>query len=380
METRAQLTTFIGRQKESSELIELIEEYPLVTVTGHGGVGKTRLAVEAAQLMADRFVDGIVFVELDSVTDGARVAHEVATALGIPQIPGAATADILARALTARRLLLVLDNCEQVLLATASLCAAILNKADDVRILVTSREQLGIREEVRYRLFPLSLPDPGLCGSVPGSEAVALFVDRARRVDPHFSLNPQTDPLVAHVVRRLGGVPLAIELAAARIDALGMAGLAARIDDALRLLVGADPLAVNRHRSLAAVADWSYQLLSPVEQQTFRRLALFVSPCTLEAAEAVAGAGAGPIILRLVGCSLLTPPRMGPDNRPRYGTLWVLHQYAREQLAASGEEFDTAEAVARYALSVAEEAHAGLLTHDRELAAINWLTAEAGTL
>ncbi|MGH3276745.1 MAG: ATP-binding protein, partial [Streptosporangiaceae bacterium] len=189
-------------------------------------------------------------------------------------------------------------------------------------------------------------------------------------------------PLVARVVARLDGMPLAIELAAARVEALGMAGLADRIDNALRLLEGRDSLTAARHRSLAAVADWSYQLLTDAEQRVFRRLAVLPGPFTLEAAEAVAGPGAGPVLLRLVDCSLVIPPRRGPDKRTRYALLQTLRAYGLGQLRERGEEQQTAAALADFALSLGKEASSGLRTSDpdRELAALRWLDAEDAVL
>jgi tetratricopeptide (TPR) repeat protein len=209
---------------------------------------------------------------------------------------------------------------------------------------------------------------------------VALFAERARQADPEFTLAPGDAPLAARVAAHLDGMPLAIELAAARVGALGMAGLADRIDDALRLLDDRDGPAAGRHRSLAAVADWSYRLLSPPEQQVFRRLAAFAGPFTLEAAEAVAGAEAGPIVLRLVDCSLVAPPRPGPDQRMRYALLQTLRAFGLARLEEAGEERETAAALAGFALSAAERAAAGLVTANRELQAVRWLDAEDATL
>ena len=282
--------------------------------------------------------------------------------------------------LARRQLLLVLDNCEHVIAAVAELCGALLPAADDVRILATSREPVGVAGEARYRLPPLGLPGPGdqaEAGRVGGG---GLFADRARQADPHFALSGEAGPLVARLVARLDGMPLAIELAAARVESLGLAQLLDRLDDRFALLVGGDRLAAARHRSLAATVEWSYQLLSEEEQRVFRRLSVFPAPFTLEAAEAVAGAAAGPAVLHLVDCSLLAPPRTGPDGRARYLMLETLRAYGPDRLAEAGEQPGAAAALARYALQVAEQAAAGLQTSAGELAAARWLDAEDATV
>ena len=205
-----------------------------------------------------------------------------------------AAADALARALARRQLLLVLDNCEHVIGAAAELCGRLLLGADDVRVLATSREPLRIAGEVRYRLGPLALPDPGDLARAP-CEAVTLFADRARRADPGFALDEETAATVARLVARLDGMPLAIELAAARVDALGVTQLLDRIDDRFGLLADGDRLAEERQRSLAGAVQWSYQLLDDAERRVFRAVSAFPGPFTLDAAEAVAGAApAGP--------------------------------------------------------------------------------------
>ncbi|MGH3273376.1 MAG: ATP-binding protein, partial [Streptosporangiaceae bacterium] len=276
--------------------------------------------------------------------------------------------------------LLVLDNCEHVLDAVAEVCGYLLQASDDVRILATSREQLWVGAEARYRLSPLRLPESGDLEEASRSEAVVLFAERALSADSRFSLDHGNAAAVSRVVERLDGMPLAIELAAARVEALGMGGLAELIDDAVRLLAGRDWLAGGRHRSLTAVADWSYQLLAEPEKRVLRRLAAFPGPFTLDAAEAAAGPEAGPVVLRLVDCSLLVPPQPGADQRIRYTMLETLRAFAMDQLRQAGEEPDAMAALCRFALSVAEAASAGLETTDREPEALRWLDAEDATL
>ena len=293
-------------------------KHRLVTITGPGGVGKTRLAFEVARNLEGQFPDGVCFVGLGAVTDAARVPTEVAAVLGVRQTGGRPVPEVLAEALAPRRLLLVLDNCEHLLGEAAQLCGHLLMAADDLRILATSREQLWVGGEARYRLAPLGLPASDELAAIGRSDAVSLFAERAGADGSGFTLTAQHAPLAARVAARLDGMPLAIELAAARVGALGMAGLADRIDDALVLLEGKDPLTAARYQSLAAVAAWSYQLLSAAEQRVFRRLAAFPGPFTLEAAEAVAGAEAGSSC-----CGWSTVPwwyRHGPGRTGGCGT------------------------------------------------------------
>ena len=330
--------------------------------------------------MAGRFADGAWLAELAPVQDPALVEAVVAAALGVREQPGVPLAEVLARALSRRQLLLVLDNCEHVIGAAAELCAGLLAACDDVRVLATSREPLRIAGEARYRLGPLSLPDGDAPADASGSEAVALFADRARQADPGFVLDEATRPAVARLVARLDGMPLAIELAAARVEALGVGQLADRLDDRFGLLTAGDRLAAGRHRSLAAAVEWSYRLLDEQERAVFRALSVFPGPFTLEAAEAVAGPGAGLVVLHLVDCSLLVLPRAGPDGRSRYGMLETLRAYGAGQLAGAGEDVRVAAALAGWAVAMAEQASAGLQAVEGEVPAARWLDAEDATI
>ena len=368
------LTSFVGREQAAREVADLLDEYRLVTVTGPGGVGKTRLAGEVARLVAARFADGAWLAELAPVRDSARVAAVVAVALEIREQQGMPAAEAVVRVLGRRQLLVVLDNCEHVIGAAAQLCAGLLQACDDVRVLATSRESLRIAGEAAYRLAPLPVPGPG--DDIAGAGAVALFADRARAADAGFALTDQNSADVARLVGRLDGMPLAIELAAARAEALGVPELLGRIDDRFALLAGGDRLAPGRQRSLAATVAWSYDLLDDRERRVFRQVSVFPGPFTLEAAEAVAGLDAAAVVVRLVGCSLLIPPQPGPDGRSQYGMLETLRAYGTGLLDRAGEQDEAAAALAGYALRVAEKAAAGLQTGTAEAGAVRWLDAE----
>jgi predicted ATPase/DNA-binding CsgD family transcriptional regulator len=374
------LTSFVGRAGPVREVAGLLDQCRLVTVTGPGGAGKTRLAGEVARRVAGRFADGAWLAKLAPVRDPAQVTAVVAAALGVREQPGVPVAATVARVLARQQMLLVLDNCEHVFDAAARLCAGLLGACDDVRVLATSREPLAVAGEVRYRLGPLALPSLGDPAEAGGSEAAELFADRARQTDPHFILGSESGPLVAQLVTRLDGMPLAIELAAARAETLGVRQLLDRLDDRFALLTAGDRLAAGRHQSLAATVEWSYRLLEEGERRVFRQLSVYPGPFTLEAAVAVAGEGSGAVVLHLVDCSLLVPPQAGPDGRSRYGMLETLRAYGAGQLIDAGEQDAAAAALAGYALEVAEEAAAGLQTVAGEAAAARWLDAEDATM
>src|SRR5690349_21347577 len=375
------LTSFVGRAGPVREVTALLDRSRLVTVTGPGGTGKTRLAAEVARQAAGRYADGAWLVELAPVRDPALVPAIVAAALGVRDQPGVPAAGAVAQVLARQQLLLVLDNCEHVIGAAAELCAGLLAACDDVRVLATSREPLAVAGEARYRLAPLGLPDPEDLAEAARAESVALFTDRARSADARFALTGETTPMVARLVARLDGMPLAIELAAARVEALGVAQLLDRIGDRFTLLAGGNRTAPSRQRSLAATVEWSYQLLDDHERRVFRAVSAFPGPFTLEAAEAVAGASAGAAVLRLVDCSLLNPPRPGPDGRSRYRMLETLRAYGNRLLAGTGEQDQAAAALAMWALRVAEQAAAGLQASTaEELDAARRLDAEDPTM
>jgi predicted ATPase/DNA-binding CsgD family transcriptional regulator len=374
------VTSFVGRAQAVADVADQLSQCRLVTVTGPGGAGKTRLSGEVARRVAGRFADGVWLAELAAVEDPAQVATAVGAALGIRDLPAVAVADALADALAGRQLLLVLDNCEQVIGAAAELCGRLLLGADDVRVLATSREPLRIAGEVRYRLGSLTLPGPGDLPGAAECEAVTLFADRATRADRSFALDETTGATVARLVAALDGMPLAIELAAARVDVLGVAQLLERIDDRFELLADSNRLAGQRQRSLAATVHWSYRLLDDFEQRVFRAVSVFPGPFTLEAAEAVAGAGAAQAVLRLVDASLVAPPRVDPDGRTRYAMLETLRAYAARLLGEAGEDDQALEAMSDYAVNVAAECSSGLEAGTTELASLRRLDAEDATM
>ena len=289
--------------------------------------------------MAGRFTDGAWLAELAAVRDPAQVAAVVAAALGIPEQPGTPLAEALARVLAGQQLLLVLDNCEHVIGAAAELCAGLLAACDDVRVLATSREPLAVAGEARYRLGPLTLPAPGDPADGGRSEAVALFADRARRADPRFVLDGQAGPAVARLVARLDGMPLAIELAAARVEALGVAQLAGPDRGPVRAADRRGPAGGGS----AAVAGGHGGVELPAARSSTSGGCSARCRCSRRGSRwrgprRWPGRGAGPVVLRLVDCSLLIPPRAGPDGRSRYVMLETLRAYGAGLLAEAGEQ------------------------------------------
>jgi predicted ATPase len=268
----AALTSFVGRSAAVDEVAGLLAAHRLVTVTGPGGVGKTRLAAEVAKRVAGRYADGVWLVELAALKEAALVPATVAAVLGVQELPGVPMVESLIRVLARQELLLVLDNCEHLIEAAAQLCVALLRAVDDLRVLATSREPLRLSGEARYRLPPLAVSAPEDQAGMLKSAAVILFADRARQVDHNFTLSGESGPAVARLVTRLDGMPLAIEMAAARADSLGLSQLLDRIDDRFGLLASSDRTAAARQQSLAAAVEWSYRLLSEQEQRVFRMM------------------------------------------------------------------------------------------------------------
>jgi predicted ATPase/DNA-binding CsgD family transcriptional regulator len=369
------LTSFLGRADDVDRLTRLLSGHRLVTVTGPGGVGKTRLAAEVTQHLPERFGDRVWLVELAAVPAAGQVPAAAAARLGAPPRAGRSVTQSVADMLAGEPSLLVLDNCEHVVAGVAEFCSNLLPRCDDLVILATSREPIGVAGEARMRLRPLAAGHPETPGTGEAG-GVALFADRARLLDPAFELTAGSAALVSQIVARLDGLPLAIELAAARAESLGLTQLHAHLSEPLQVLTRGSRTAPARHRSLWAMADWSYQLLSEPLRRSFRRLAIFPGPFTLEAAETVAGSQAESAVPGLVDSSLLTPPRDGPDGRARYLMLSTLRAFALGQLDESGERDDAAAAMAAYAVAAASAAATGFRTAGGEVAAAGQLDAE----
>ena len=357
----------------------MLARHRLVTVVGPGGSGKTRVAIEVARALVSRFEDGVWLVGLAQVDDPGLVPTAVAVVLGVREQPGLSLADSVAAVVGGRHVLLVLDNCEHVIDAVAGLCDTLLRAGDDLRVLATSREPLEVAGEARFPLPPLPVPADESAAGFAGYESVALFADRAAHVDPDFMLTPVSGPAVAMIVRRLDGMPLAIELAAAQVDTLGLDQLVAGLDNRFRVLVSQTRGVAARQASLAATVEWSYRLLSEPERRGFRRLSVFPAPFTMDAARAAVGPDAAVIVPRLVRRSLLVAPRAGPDGRFRYKMLETLRAYASARLDDSGERDETAAAIAAWTVPGAVGVSAGFETPDDHLAG-RWGDAEQDNL
>jgi predicted ATPase/DNA-binding SARP family transcriptional activator len=391
----SRLTSFVGRTGERAALRELLASRRLVTLIGPGGVGKTSLAMKVATAAADRAPDGLWLVSLAGVEEVSVLAAAVADAVGAPPGPGGAEARVL-RFLRPREALVVLDNCEHLASACALLADRLLTACPRLRLLATSREPLGVGGEAQFPVSPL--PTPPVHAAVvelAGVDAVRLLVDRARDADPGFALDEASGPAVAHICRQLDGLPLAIELAAARLKALPVTEIAARLDDRFRLLSAGPRTAHARQQTLRATVDWSHQLLTDPERVLFRRLSVFRGGWSLQAAEEVCG-GADladhdfvELHARLVDRSLVVHRR---EPSPRFGMLETLRQYADERLGEAGERDRLEAAHVTYFTRRAEEAEArlrgpqqehwlGALRMDRDnlRAALAWGRAHANT-
>jgi predicted ATPase/DNA-binding CsgD family transcriptional regulator len=365
------LSTFIGREGEIEKVKQLLSAHRLVTLTGAGGCGKTRLALRvASELLAD-YEDGVWLTEFAPIADIALVPQAVAFTLGLREQSGRTLIDILADHLSPRQALLVLDNCEHLVAACAQLAEALLQKCPDLRILATSREALGITGEIIWVVPPLSLPvqhpwtNPASAQEALSqygeSESIQLFVTRAVANSPEFQLTAENAPWVAEICRDLDGNPLAIELAAARVRSLSVQQIAQKLDDRFHLLTGGSRTAPLRQQTLAAALDWSYALLSPSEQKVFQRLSVFASGATLDAAESMcAGEGVEvsevlDLLSGLVDKSLVVVDKPG-GSETRYGLLETIRQYARKKLLESGESKRIRNCHLDFFLKLAEEA------------------------
>lgn len=378
----ATLTSFVGREEEVARVAGLLDRFRLATLTGPGGAGKTRLAVESGRAMAGRFPDGVWLVPLAPVTDPAEVPQAALAALGLREQALLARAgrgapepaDPVGRlvdALAGRAVLLLLDNCEHLLDAAADLTERLLTACPGLRVLATSREPLGITGEALRPVESLALPpagaDPAAALAYP---AVRLFADRAGAVRPDFAVDAATVGPVVRICRALDGMPLAIELAAARLRTMTAAQVDTRLDDRFRLLTGGSRTALPRHQTLRAVVDWSWDLLDDTERALWRRLAVFAGGATLEAAERVCGDGAVGDVLdglsALVDKSLLVA---GGTGEPRYRMLETIREYGLDRLAEAGEADRVRRAHAAEYLALAEAAEPEL----RGAAQLDWL-------
>jgi predicted ATPase len=336
----AQPASFIGRRKELSEVGDLIGKSRLVTLTGAGGAGKTRLALQVAVELLDGSGDGVWLVELAPLSEPELVPATICEALGVRVQPGRTALDSLTDALTARRILVVLDNCEHLTGACAKTADVLLRRCPEVYLLATSQEPLGVSGETIYRVPSMSLPAAAAEGA--DSDAVALFLERSRTQGMEVPLDEVTMGLVVSICRRLDGMPLAIELAAARARSMSLADLLRRLDQRFRLLTGGSRSALERQQTLRATVDWSYRLLNEVEQALLRRLAIFVDTFDLAAAEKVCGFGdidifdIGTLIGSLVDKSLVVTEAAG--GALRYRLLETIRQYAAERLAETADE------------------------------------------
>ena len=359
----AQLASFVGRARELADVRALAGSSRLVTLTGPGGAGKTRLALQVAAELLDGSGDGVWLVELAALSDGEAVPVAICGALGIPGSAGRPVLDGLLDALAFQDVLLVLDNCEHLIDACAKTADAILRRCPGVTLIATSREPLGIGGETIYRVPSLSLPEPPASG-----DAVALFVARAAEQGVDLAIDEETGPLLVSICRRLDGLPLAIELAAARLRSLSLSGLRDRLDQRFRLLTGGSRAALARQQTLRATVDWSYSLLTEAERSLLRRLSVFADGFDLDAAEAVGGVDdidvfdVSDLLGSLVDKSLVlaepADPAGGAGGALRYRLLETIRQFAAERLIEAGEQNAIAAAAAHceYFLRLAEAA------------------------
>ncbi|MBV8725857.1 MAG: helix-turn-helix domain-containing protein [Candidatus Eremiobacteraeota bacterium] len=342
------VTNFIGRESELEEIARLVSEWRLVSLTGTGGMGKTQTALQIARTLRKTTEQAVHFIGLAPVADPSLVATTIASALGLHDVPKQGTLDTVLMELRNKRSVLILDNCEHVIDEVASIARALLSNCEGLRILATSREPLKIAGEHVYRL-----------PSLDTSSAVALFADRAGAADRGFHLTAENEPMVAEICRRLDGIPLAIELAAARAGALSLQTLAEKLNDRFALLDGGSRTALPRQQTMRATIEWSYNLLSAPERRLFERLAVFAGGCTLSMVAAVCGDEGQSeteilhLLSSLVDKSLVN---VDPDGEePRYRLLGATQHYAREWLANGGESDAMLDRLARTLLRLAQD-------------------------
>lgn len=362
-----QLTSFVGREAAITEVKRLLFSTRLLTLTGAGGVGKTRLALQLAVEQLEQFEDGVWLIELAPLSDPQLVPDTIIRLWGLRQEPDRTPMMVLADHLRSKRLLLVLDNCEHLIEACAILADKLLRHCPGLRILATSREALNIGGEIIWRVPSLSLPSPNILPpleQLSQYEAVKLFIDRATAAQPDFRITNHNAPTVAQLCHQLDGIPLALELAAARVKSLTIEQIAQRLDDRFRLLTGGSRTALPRQQTLKAAIDWSYNLLGEKEQVLLRRLTVFGGGWKLEAAEAVC-AGEGledyeviDFLQQLVNKSLVMVEVQVEENR--YRLLETIREYAMNQLQGAGELELAYNRYLNFFLSLAQQAEANL--------------------
>jgi predicted ATPase/class 3 adenylate cyclase/Tfp pilus assembly protein PilF len=396
-----QLTSFVGREREIAEVKRLLIDARLLTLTGVGGTGKTRLSLQVAADLLEQYTDGVWLVELASITDPALVAQAMAGVFGVRDEKGRTLQAVLTDYLQAKHLLLILDNCEHLIEACAQLAEALLRACPKLQILASSREALGLAGETSFRIPSLSIPDarhlPPL-ETLSQYEAVRLFIERAHNVQPSFALTTTNATYIAQICQRLDGIPLAIELAAARIKALSVDQIVVRLDDRFRLLTGGSRTALPRQQTLQALIDWSHDLLSLPEQILLRRLSVFVGGWTLEAAEAVCAddtqlpvANVLDLLMHLVDKSLVVADEQSEQTRYRYRKLETIRQYARTKLMEAGESELLRDRHLMHFIRFAEEAKPELsaatqkdaldrleIEHDNLRVALEWGLTKSG--
>ena len=360
-----QATSFIGREREIDEVKDLLGSARLVTLLGMGGLGKTRLSLQVAAEIIHQFPDGVWFLDLAPIRDPALVVGEAAQTLGVREEPDQPLIQTLCAHLKQRRVLLILDNCEHLVKASADLASAILRAAPHVRMLASSRETLRVPGEHSYPVRPLAVPKRGDgVQALARSTAVRLFVERAQQHKPAFALNERDAPAIAELVARLEGIPLALELAAARVRSLSVADINARLKDRYKILTGGGRVLQERQQTLRALVDWSYELLNKPEQTVLNRLGVFVGGFGLAAAEHVCGdyplkgEDVLDLLASLVEKSLVMLDEQ--EENTRYRMLETIRDYAREKLEQSGELAPMATRHCEHYFAMAKEANRGL--------------------
>lgn len=365
------LSSFVGREQDLSRVVTALEHARVVTLVGVGGVGKTRLALHVAAEILPGYADGVWFCELAPVSDRHAVADAIAACVGARRAVDQPTTATLLDFLRNKKLLLVLDNCEHAIASVGSLAEAIVHACPGVAVLATSREALGIEGEILRPLGSLAVPDDeDSPGDISAVASVRLFVDRAQAVRPNFAIDAASGQAVAEICRQLDGVPLAIELAAARVGSLSVNDIARRLDQRFRLLTGGRRTALERHQTLRGAVDWSYELLDETEARLFNRLAVFAGGFTLDSAETVVSADGIEsddvldVLSRLVARSMVVADESA--GTMRYRLLETMRQYARERLDNAGEGDVVRRRHADHYVALAEAAAVGVTGREEE--------------